>query len=189
MLVDVDNELKLRDHLDRDEKLLWVGAPRKGVIFRKADIFLIPFSILWCGFAVFWVIMASMTGGFFGLFGIPFVLVGLLLVFGRFIIDAKQREHTVYGITTGRIIIKSGVVRKTITSLDIRTLTNIEVREKGDGSGTIYLGMRNAVNRIPEGMEWWPGAKTLPSLNLIPDVRQVYRKIMDVQEKSRQREG
>ncbi len=71
---------ELREHLDRDETLLWTGKPKSGIIFRTADIFMIPFSILWCGFAIFWVIMASQGGGIFGLFGVPFVIIGLIFV-------------------------------------------------------------------------------------------------------------
>lgn len=37
----------LREHLDKEESLLWTGRPRQGMVFRLADIFLIPFSILW----------------------------------------------------------------------------------------------------------------------------------------------
>ena len=99
---------ELRQHLDSNERLLWTGQPKKGILFRTADIFLIPFSVLWCGFAIFWMIMASQAG-LFALFGIPFVIIGLIFVFGRFIIDAKQRENTFYGVTEDRIIIKSGV--------------------------------------------------------------------------------
>lgn len=179
-MVDIDSEQALREHLDNDEKLLWAGKPQTGIVFGRSDIFLIPFSILWCGFAIFWVIMASQAG-FFALFGVPFVLIGLIMVFGRFIIDAKQRENTVYGLTSNRIIIKSGIYRKTIKSLNIRTLSDVEFEEKADGSGTITIGPKNPMNMMNAGMDWWPGTKSNPSLKLIPEVRQVYRTIIELQ--------
>ena len=49
--MNTDPEYELRTLLDTNEKLVWSGYPRKGLIFRTADIFLIPFSLLWCGFA------------------------------------------------------------------------------------------------------------------------------------------
>ena len=62
---------------------------------------MIPFSLLWCGFAVFWETMAMrMPGPFFGpglffrLWGIPFVFVGLYFVFGRFFADALARSSS-----------------------------------------------------------------------------------------------
>lgn len=93
---------ELQQYLDTNEKLLWTGRPKTGIVFRTADIFLIPFSLLWCGFAIFWVTMASQASIFFAMFGIPFVVIGLMLVFGRFIIDAKLRAHTYYGLTNNR---------------------------------------------------------------------------------------
>lgn len=35
---------ELQDYLDKNEKLLWTGQPRKGIVFSAADIFMIPFS-------------------------------------------------------------------------------------------------------------------------------------------------
>lgn len=172
----------LQEHLDSNEKLIWAGQPKKGIFFRTSDIFLIPFSLLWCGFAIFWVIMASHGSIFFAMFGIPFVFIGLIFVFGRFIIDAKQRENTFYGLTDDRIIIKSGVYKKSIKSLNIRTLSDIEYDEKNDGSGTINIGPKNPMMMMwGSGMSWWPGIKATPSLDLIQDVRKVYNKIIEIQ--------
>lgn len=172
---------ELRQHLDNDEKLLWSGQPKKGIVFRSEDLFLIPFSILWCGFAVFWVYSAAQGGGMFALFGIPFVFIGLIFVFGRFFIDAKQRENTYYGITENRIIIKSGIFSKNIKSLNITTLSDIEYNEKSDGSGTISIGPKNPMMMWGNGMNWWPGIKASPQLDLIQEVRKVYNQIIDLQ--------
>lgn len=179
--MDYNLTTELQEHLDTNEKLIWTGQPKKGIVFRTADIFLIPFSLLWCGFAIFWVIMASQGSIFFAMFGIPFVVIGLIFVFGRFIIDAKQRENTFYGLTDDRIIIKSGVYNKTIKSLNIRTLSDIEYDERVDGSGTINIGPKNPMMMWGNGMNWWPGIKTTPSLDLIQDVRKVYNKIIEIQ--------
>src|SRR5207248_9093079 len=45
---------QFRDELLRDEQVLWVGQPDPRVLFVGADILLIPFSIMFCGFALFW---------------------------------------------------------------------------------------------------------------------------------------
>ena len=77
--MDYDTSQKIRAQLASGESLLWSGRPRQGVIFRGSDIFVIPFSLLWCGFAIFWLMSAYNSGAppFFVLFGVPFVLVGL----------------------------------------------------------------------------------------------------------------
>lgn len=174
---------ELQQYLDNNEKLVWTGRPKTGIVFRSADIFLIPFSLFFCGFAIFWFTTALISGApfIFAMFGIPFVVIGIIMVFGRFIIDAKQRNNTYYGLTDDRIIIKSGIYTKSIKSLNIKTLSDIDYVEKNDGSGTINFGQKNPIMISSNGMNWWPGVKETPSLDLIQDVRKVYKKIVEIQ--------
>ena len=88
MTIDV-NEVISRE-LDAGESLLWSGQPRKGIVFRGSDIFMIPFSIMWGGFAIFFaasVLFPTRDDAgspvFVGVpFAIPFVLIGLYMMFG-----------------------------------------------------------------------------------------------------------
>ena len=182
-MIDLILTTELQEYLDSNEKLIWTGQPKKGIVFRRFDIFLIPFSLLWCGFAIFWFVSVLSSGApvFFALFGVPFVLVGLFFVFGRFIIDAKQRENTLYGLTDNRVIIKSGIFRKTVKSLNIKTMSDLEYDEKSDGSGTINIGPKNPMMMWGNRMNWWPGMKMSSSLDLIQEVRKVYNKIIEIQ--------
>ncbi len=179
MMINLHSELG--EHLEREEKLLWTGKPKTGIIFRAADIFMIPFSLLWLGFAIVWTIMAAQGAGIFALFGVPFLIIGFIFAFGRFIIDAKQRGNTIYGLTENRIIIKSGVFSKNIKSLNIRTINHIELNEKGDGTGTILIEPKNPFMIWGSGMNWWPGMSMSPQLELIKDARKVYRQIIEIQ--------
>ena len=119
--MDYNISTELQQYVDSNEKLVWTGRPRTGIVFRSADIFLIPFSLFFCGFAIFWFTTALTSGApfIFAMFGIPFVVIGIIMVFGRFIIDAKQRENTYYGLTNDRIIIKTGIYTKSIKSLKL----------------------------------------------------------------------
>ena len=128
--------------LGPQERILWAGSPRAGLVFRPADVFLIPFSLLWGGFALFWEYSVLREGApfFFGIWGVPFVLMGLYFIFGRFLVDKKQRERTVYGLTNERAIIISGLLAQTVKSLNLRTLTDVSLHERPDGSGTITFG-------------------------------------------------
>ncbi len=177
-------EEALTSRLDKGERLLWSGQPRRGIRLRAQDAFIIPFSILWCGFAIFWETTAILGGAplFFALWGIPFVCVGLYFVFGRFIADARSRARTFYGVTDERIIIVSGVFSRQIKSLQLRTLTDVSLTERGDGSGTITFGPTHFMNAMfPAGS--WPGMGyySPPCFDRIENAKEAYDVIRNVQ--------
>ena len=181
-----DTRTELQRYLSPGEKLLWDGKPKQGLVFRRSDFLMIPFSLMWGGFAVFWEIMALTvsfegdTNGFepgaliFSLFGVPFVLIGLYLIFGRFWADARRRKNTTYGITNERIIILSGRFSRKNRSVNLRTLSDISLTEKPDRSGTIWLGPRNPFFPFPgypiPGFEH----HFAPSIELIENAKDVY---------------
>jgi hypothetical protein len=69
-----DLEQTVRSQLASGEKLLWSGQPSASLALRKSDALLIPFSLMWGGFAVFWEVTVIKQGGpmLFILWGIPF---------------------------------------------------------------------------------------------------------------------
>jgi hypothetical protein len=42
-----------------DEAIEWTGRPNPAVVFHREDLYMIPFSLLWGGFAIFWLLGAS----------------------------------------------------------------------------------------------------------------------------------
>jgi hypothetical protein len=44
--------------LEAGERLLWAGQTRRGICFRWGDIYVIPFSLIWASFSIFWEIQA-----------------------------------------------------------------------------------------------------------------------------------
>ena len=183
-----DPESQIKPELGSKERLLWSGRPRCGLVLRAADAFLIPFSLMWGGFAISWEagVIAAGAPFFFMLWGIPFVLIGLYLIFGRFWVDAKQRAKTYYGVSNERVIIISGLFRRSINSLNIDTLTDVSLTERGDGSGTITLGPTNPWHGWFGGSNW-PGAGqySAPALELIDNARHVYETIRDAQREAK----
>lgn len=153
------------------ERLLWSGRPRGGIFLRPSDAYMIPFSLLWGGFAVFWEVGVLTTDApfFFKLWGVPFVLVGLYIVFGRFFVDARLRGRTYYGVTNERVIIVSGLFSRSVKSLNLRTLTDVTLEEKPDGTGTITFGPSAAPYRWAGGGNFpgW-GPQPAPASNSSP---------------------
>lgn len=79
-------ERQLAPYLLPGETLLWTGRPDPAKHVGASDILAVPFSVLWCGFAIFWTISAvAGTSPRCALFGLPFVVLGLYFVFGRFV--------------------------------------------------------------------------------------------------------
>ena len=125
-----------REILGYGEPILWQGRPERYSLLEKQDWFLLPFSILWGGFAVFWEYSAFRVNAplLFKLWGIPFVLVGLYMIAGRFLCKRYTLRHTVYAITDRRIIRKVG---KRVDILLRSALPEMRVEYKDGGFGTI----------------------------------------------------
>lgn len=178
-----DADEDIRDMLRPGEKLLWSGRPRTGIRFRAMDAFLVPFSIVWGGSVLVFEAIAIASGiWFMALFGIPFVLMGVYFLFGRFLVDARQRSNTVYGLSTERAIIVSGLLRRTVKSLNLRTLSDVSLNERGDGSGAITFGAANPLAAW-FGAGWAAGMSSYasPSFEMIENAAEVYRMVCDAQ--------
>ena len=168
------------------ERLLWSGRPASGIRLHRGDVFLIPFSLLWTGFAIFWEITAvrSGAGTFFSIWGFAFVLIGLYFVVGRFIGDAWQRGQTAYGLTDQRAVIISRSLGggRQVKTLPLRTLSEVSLDERPDRSGTITLGAATG-RMLPffVGDAAWPGSARPPMFEMIPNAREVYDLIRQTQ--------
>lgn len=128
-----------RSYLAPGESILWKGKPGKGHLLTPWDAYMIPFSIFWCGFAIFWEVGVLTSGApfFFGIWGIPFILIGLYLVCGRFFHTAWLRKRTAYVITNKKIIRKRG---KRVDMLGAGNLPSTHITTFADGNGNIRFG-------------------------------------------------
>ena len=126
-----------------NETILWHGKPSLEKVFTKYDFFLVPFSILWGGFAIIWFVMATVFGGVFGLFGIPFIVTGIYIIFRRFLVKKRDKKRTYYAITDTRVLViktdRNGN-RKSLSSAQIRTIQSESVSYDKNGIGTIMFG-------------------------------------------------
>ena len=159
----------LNSELVPGEAVLWKGKPNDKKLLSAQDIFLIPFSLFWCGGVITWETIAITQGApfFFWIFGIPFICVGLYIVFGRFIHQKYILKNTRYALTTHRAICyKKGK----ISSCDYINEPAISVDCKKDGSGIITFGNSpNYKNGLLDKYD-----KQTVFLN-IPDVQNVHR--------------
>jgi len=177
-----DPGIQIESELGASERLLWAGRPRSGILFRVSDLIQIPFSLLWGGFAIAWQVAVVAQGSpiFMTLWGIPFVIVGLHMMFGRFWVDAKRRSKTYYGVTDERIIIISGVLRRSIKSINLDLITDVCLKEKSGDSGTIVIGPTDSRRSWTE-----TGQHGTPTLEFIDGAREVYELIRESQRVTR----
>jgi hypothetical protein len=193
-----DNNYELfKDDLMDGEELLWAGQPNPGKIFGPEDLFLIPFSLMWGGFAIFWEIMAlsiffsHKTGKtpppvaiIFPLFGIPFVLIGLYLIFGRFFYKAWKKKRTFYAVSDKQILILTNFKAKNIQALFIKNLPVINKTSSAQGIGTLSFGNMPG---FPSGMGnsgWMGASSTLPAFYDIDEVDKVYNTINEARNRT-----
>jgi len=189
--------------LDPGERLLWSGQPKQGVRLQAGDIFMIPFSLMWGGFAIFWEASvlgltglnhhparpSGNAGGvplFMALWGIPFVVVGLYMIFGRFFYDAALRRKTWYGITDRRLVVLKSLFTKNMSSFDYSTLTNLNLVERSDRSGDVLFGTPSPMNAFSNSS--WPRSSRypiVPGFYLLPDARDVYNQIREIQRRAK----
>ena len=158
------------------ERIIWEGRPYVGVILRPIEAALIPFSLLWGGFAVFWNATAWATGAplFFKLFGLPFLVAGLYVTVGRFLIDMMLRRKMAYYVTNKRVIIDKRSTGNNTKSLDIGRLAALELDERADGSGSLRFGTSGGWFTGNNLGIWQSTFDPTPQFIRIPDVRTVY---------------
>lgn len=173
----MERERLLRPYLRTDERLVWTGAPTQGLLLTAQDIYLIPFSLLWGGFAIFWesTVLATDGLGFMALFGIPFVVVGLFVIFGRFIVDARLRGGMVYGLTDRRALVLRRRFGESLSTVGLGD--DIALDRHADGTGTVRFGPKVsmfAMNRSMGFSIWIPSLSPTPQFLRIPDADKVY---------------
>lgn len=145
-------------HLSGPERIEWVGRPDPTKRFTPADRYLVPFSLFWGGFAIFWLVGATASGGAFGLFGIPFVAIGLYFIFGRFIYKANRKRRTVYAVTNRRVLeIVDGRKGESVTAVYLRSIPNISTSAVSNGEGSVEFGLSSRMDQYyaNTGMEFF----------------------------------
>ncbi len=140
---------------------------------------MIPFSLMWGGFAIFWeaTVILSDAPLMFKIWGIPFVLVGLYMIFGRFITDKYVMKHTYYAVTNMRVI------RCICNKIDARSIDHIpvEISYEKEDTGTISFDGSQFPKYYREMSTISKYSKNVFEFVSIPDVQKVYSLILKAQ--------
>ncbi len=200
-----DTLLAIQPELASGENVIWSGQPDARVVFHREDIYLIPFSLLWGGFTLFWEATAAGVWGpaasragatsfgaplFMLLWGIPFVLIGQFLIWGRFLYAAWKKKQIFYAVTNRRIIVVLDGRNRRVTSTYIDTLPAL-IKEGASGRpGTLKFAapdpMTSPMMSRRNGFQAWDpfAIGSTPVFRDIVDVDAVYRLVSDLREKA-----
>ncbi len=124
----------------KNETIFWEGRPETGHWFSQSDYILIPLSLLWTYVALYWVFRMTRdtTVAYNFLFGSLFIVSGLYLVIGRFVMKENSKKQTLYRISSKGItfIQKEGETKNIIPFQEIDT---VEWKPGKNGVGTIWF--------------------------------------------------
>lgn len=147
-----DLQQRLRNELQPGEWVTWVGQPVPD-LYMKPGFLMWLFFIPWTLFALFW--MAAASGfalpnlasglGLFPLFGLPFLLIGIVGLCTPLKLRRRARM-TVYAITNQRAITIEGTKSITVRSYTAADIAFLERVEHKDGSGNLILQKKRELN-------------------------------------------
>ncbi|MFA5857513.1 MAG: hypothetical protein WC955_00440 [Elusimicrobiota bacterium] len=197
----INEHAVFQDELLERERVVWTGKPDPNIIFGAEDWFMIPFSIFWTGFSLVW--EAAACGMFFvnkhsgtntipsgidlftyifPLFGLPFVLIGLYLLFGRFIYKHYLRKKTFYAVTDQRVIIVTTLGNKNMRALELDKIEEISKTVNSTGRGTLVFGISTSFINYDSRKQQVGGVVQGNSFNDIPDATGVHKEILTLRE-------
>jgi hypothetical protein len=170
------------------ERILWAGRPHSHVIFQPSDALIVPLSLLWAGFAIFWewsvlhTPNAGVSGLFFALWGVPFVLIGVYLVVGRFVVQWMTKRRTYYAVTDRRALVRTGLTGRVLQLADLRRLPTVTKQVRRNGVGTLVFGVEPKRGGWASGWSRFPANPqhtSVPVFRDVHDADSVYRLVME----------
>lgn len=149
--------------LDPGERIVWQGRPDTAVVWTARSIPTMLFGVVFAGFALFWMIMASEAPGNFWMFGLIHFAVGVGLIIGPTFWSAYRRRNSWYTLTDRRAFIATDMppMGRRLKSYPIDADTVLEF--DGNEPGTIhfaheYRRSKNGSYKVNIGFERVTGA-------------------------------
>lgn len=182
----------IQKELGSEEKLIWSGRPKQGVVVQGLDYISIAIGVLFLAIAIS--VMATLCSSLFERPEVSvfpaiaaltcFMLLTAFFLFWRFHSDKIYRSHSYYGVTNKRVIIVSKRFSKTVYSLSLSELENVAtIKEYSDKSGSITFASREKIRSahftpMPIIFFFIAGGDGIPRFKHIENVRKVFELIV-----------
>ncbi len=147
----------LDEHLALGEKVLWRGKPeRRPFIFRTWPLSIFG-ALLITSVTIFEiVILTTEAPDILAYWGAPFVLAGLYMAAGHFLLTTREWAYTDYMVTESRVLIRHGILSPTVTIYSLLGLPHTVLEMKGGDIGNIMFKPREG-----QGYGPWPGYQSM----------------------------
>jgi len=149
-ILSLEQQRLLQAELSNGETLLWTGKPNPRVVFHASDWGTIPLAILLAAFSIFWEAgvsgygpIGSKSGSaspFMMVWGVPFILLGQYMVWGRFLYAAWKKRRIVYALSNERVFVLVVRPGAKVISTWLRSVAGVEKDVRSDGIGTLKFG-------------------------------------------------
>lgn len=172
------NTTSLRDAVQNacpGEKIRWVGKPATGLRFSRNDWFVVPVSLLWGGFALWFPVEGS---GPFLVLPIVFKVVGVYIIAGRFFVDMFRRSRTEYGLTDRSAVVITSSFGASTRVVDLHAVSEISLEQGKSGEGSVVFGTQPSIF-AGNNMRAWGGAPSTPTFEYIPNAAAVYQMALE----------
>lgn len=146
---ETNDDARFLPHLMVEEHILWSGRPDPFFTTYRIPFPQRIFMLFWLGFAIFWTVSASAASGLFGLFGVPFVLIGIQMNFGAKYAYNKKKAHIYYALTNKRALILGDSEKPFFRSIDFSPAPSLDFEAGMGGKGSVYLN-RYQTDFVPQ---------------------------------------
>jgi hypothetical protein len=161
------------------------GAAESRRYFHREDWYLVPFSLMWGGFAIFGEAAAcGILGNHKGIRCTP--LLPAMGLWGRFLPAAWLKKRTHYIVTNRRAIVVQNAWQRKVASCYLDSLPAL-IKDGGpNGTGTLRFAQAPPRWSRSPGRATWKARDLgeIPKFVDIEDVDLVYRLVSDLREKA-----
>lgn len=131
------------DVLDEGEQVLWEARPApRCFVFRqwRQALFGAVFLLLCLVWQVWGLAVArAHDAAWSAWLPVPFVLIGLQLSVGRLVAARLEWPHVAYALTARRLLVRRGMLRRRLLSLELADVTYFRLVFHGEELGTLYI--------------------------------------------------